>query len=300
MPDPQTQNPGVHRRRVGDATVSALLDGFIELSYNVWNQAVAAEMDASQKARGLTLGAFRNGITSFLVESGGKRIMVDVGAAGQFGPYSKAFPGNLSLAGLKPEDIDEVLATHLHTDHIGALVIDGKPTLPKAILRTTQAEIDFWRSDEHLSRAPGWMRPWFEVTRAILDVYKGRVETFTPGKPIGNGFTSFAFPGHTPGHVAYLFESRNDRIMFLGDLMVSPSVQGPNPKAHMIFDIDPDEGYRSRVRGLDQAAADHVLSAATHWPFPTFAYITRRGNGYDWIPAEWQYDASGRPIQPIM
>jgi len=293
-------NPGVHAHRVGDARVTALLDGFIELSYRVWDGADAAEMDAALRARGLPAGVMRNGITSFLVETGGKRIMVDTGAAGQFGPHSHAFPRNLELAGIGPADIDEVFATHLHTDHIGALLIDGKPTLPKAILRTTQVEIDFWSSDEHRSRAPEWMRGWFDVTRSVLRAYHGRIHVFTPGKAIGHGFTAVALPGHTPGHTGYLFESGGDRIMFMGDLMISPSVQCSNPKAHMIFDIDAAEGFRSRLRGLDQAAADHLLCTATHWPFPTFAYIGKRGAGYEWIPAEWQYDPSGRPIEPIM
>lgn len=290
----------VHHRRVGAFQVSALNDGYVELSHAVWRGAEPALIDQSLAARGQRPGGMRNGITAHLVNTGAKLLMIDAGAAGLFGPHSHAFPGNLADAGVTPADIDEVLITHAHPDHVGALLKDGRPTLPNAVLRLSDADLAFWTSEEQQGRAPEFMRDWFGLVRMVVAAYGERVQPFAAGAAMAPGITSVALPGHTPGHTGYLIESDGEALLVWGDLAVSAALQFPHPEAHMIFDINPETGRKTRLRGFDQAATDRLLTAGTHLPFPTFGWVTRRGYAYEWIQDEWRYDPTDSPLQPVV
>ncbi|MBV8614473.1 MAG: MBL fold metallo-hydrolase [Acetobacteraceae bacterium] len=294
------QTTRLYRRHVGSVEVTSVLDGYVELSNGVWRGIEPDAIDRALRRRHLPTGGIRNGITSFLINTGTALMMVDAGAAGLFGPHSSGFPANLAGSGVAPADVDAVLITHLHPDHIGALIASGAATLPKAVLRVNAVEVDFWTSETEQSRAPEYMRSWFDLARSVLAAYDSRVETFTAGQALGGGISTVAQPGHTPGHAGFLLESEGQSLMFWGDLAVSAAIQFPNPAAHMLFDIDSAAGHRSRLRGFDQAAADGLLTVATHLPFPTFGYVERRDGAYEWIPEEWRYDVTGAPLQPVM
>lgn len=299
-PRATAQASRIHHRRVGAFQVSALNDGYVELSHAVWLGAEPALIDRALAGRGQRVGGMRNGITSHLLNTGTRLVMVDAGAAGLFGPHANAFPGNLAEAGVSAADIDEVLVTHAHPDHVGALLKEGRPTLPNATLRLSETDLAFWTSEEQQGRAPGFMRDWFDLVRAVVAAYGDRVQPFGPGAVLSPGITSLALPGHTPGHTGYLIESEGDSLLIWGDLAVSAALQFPHPEAHMIFDIDPETGRKTRLGGFDRAASDRILTAGTHLPFPTFGWVVRRGHAYEWIQDEWRYDPTEAPLQPVV
>lgn len=294
------QTPGIYRRRIGAIQVTALLDGYVDLSNAVWQGVAADTIDGALAARGLPAGGVRNGISSFLLDTGNKRIMVDSGAAGLFGPHAMTFPANLIQAGVSPDSIDEVLITHLHPDHIGALIDGSAPVLPNAGLRVSAPEFAFWTSAAHESQAPAFMRDWFRAARAVVAAYDGRVTTFAGTADLGSGISAVPLPGHTPGHTGFLVESEGNMLLIWGDLAVSAAIQFPYPAASMIFDIDAATGLQSRLRCFDRAASDRLLTAGTHLPFPTFGFVARRGDAFEWIPEEWRYDIAESPLQPVV
>lgn len=289
-----------YRRRVGAVAVTALLDGYVELSNAVWQGVEPEQIDALQAFRGLPPGGARNGITAHLIDTGHKRIMIDAGAAGLFGPHSSAFPTNLVSAGVTPDDIDEVLITHMHPDHIGALLTHGKPTLPNAVLRPSATDLAFWTSADEQARAPEFMRSWFQVARDVVAAYGKKVAPVADGEDLGGGISALAMPGHTPGHTGFMIESEGKSLLVWGDTAVSAAIQFPHPKANMIFDIDRQTGLATRLRAFDRATADRQLVAGTHLPFPTFGYVVRRGDAYEWIAEEWRYDIAESPLQPVI
>lgn len=288
-----------YRRRLGAYEITALSDGFVDLSFDVWQNIDRKMFDDALAGRFLPTGGFRNGITSFVINTGQKIILVDAGAARLFGPNSFHFPDNLADAGLRPEDVDLVLATHAHPDHVGGLLKDGMATLPNATIHIDETELDFWTSEDARSKAPAFMQSWWEVTRGIKSVYAGRISTFRPEASLGDGITAMAFPGHTPGHTGFMIESEGESLLIWGDLAVHPAIQFPHPKANMIFDIDSDLGHASRLRGFDLAAKDKLLTAATHLPFPTFGYVAQRAGAYEWVPETWRHDLTGMAWEPV-
>lgn len=288
-----------YRRRIGAYEVTALSDGFVDLSFGVWQNIERDDFDNALEQHFLFKGGFRNGITSFLVNTGNKLVMIDAGAAGLFGPNSFHFPRNLSDAGVRSEDIDLVLPTHAHPDHIGALVSNGAAVLPNARILIEANELDFWTSAAARAKAPEFMRGWWDAVGAVVAAYRDRVDTFRAGADLGDGITAVSYPGHTPGHTGYLIESAGERLMIWGDLVVHHAIQFEHPKASMIFDIDAALGHRSRLRGFDMAASDRLLTASTHLPFPTFGYVARRNGGFRWVPEVWQHDVAKVEWRPV-
>lgn len=296
----RAQTTRAYRRRLGEYEITALSDGFVDLSYNVWQNIDIAALDRAVDAAFLVRGGVRNGITSHLINTGRRLILVDSGAANLFGPNSHHFPGNLADAGLSPEVIDDVFVTHAHPDHVGALLRDGKPVLPRARLHMSRTEYDFWTSLDAQAKAPDYMRSWFDLVRGLVAAYDGRITTFAAEANMGDGITALPFPGHTPGHTAYLIESEGERLMIWGDLAVSTAIQFPNPRASMIFDIDADTGHASRLRGFDLAATDRLLVAGTHLTYPTFGYVARRDGAFAWVAEEWRHDLARTPFVPVV
>lgn len=288
-----------YRRRLGQYEITALSDGFVDLSYNVWQNISKDEFNQSLGNKFLFKDGIRNGISSFIINTGSKIILVDAGAAGLFGPNSYHFPNNLADAGFEPSDIDEVIMTHAHPDHIGGLFRDGQATLPNAVLRLDETELDFWTSAASQAKAPDFMRGWWDAIRPVFESYKDRTTTFKAGADLGEGITAVGFPGHTPGHTGFHVETGGERLMILGDLVVHHAIQFAHPKASMIFDIDPERGFKSRSDGLELAANERVLTAATHLPFPTFGYVARHNGAYEWVPEVWQHDLANIPWNPV-
>lgn len=295
----RSQVTRAYRRRLGAFEITALSDGYVDLSFNVWQNIDEQTFDKILYDNFLFKAGIRNGITAFIINTGHKIIMVDAGAAGLFGPNSYHFPKNLEDAGLTTSDIDEVIITHAHPDHIGGLFRDGHATLPNATLRLDQTERDFWTSAAAQANAPEFMRGWWDAIRPVFESYKDRMSTFAPGAALGDGITALGFPGHTPGHTGYHVESEGERLLIWGDVAVHHAIQFAHPRASMIFDIDPEAGHKSRLQGFEMAATERVLTAATHLPFPTFGYVTRRNGAYEWVPEVWQHDLASTPWNPI-
>src|SRR5438094_7010641 len=161
--------------------------------------------------------------TGFLVNTGKQRILVDAGAGTWYG--GKAFgrlATSLRSAGYTPEQVDLVLVTHLHSDHVGGLTTDdGKRVFPKADVYVAKAESDFWLSPEIAAKAPKDAQPFFRSAQAIASPYikAGKWHTFSGSETIVDGMQVVPLPGHTPGHTGYEFSSKGQKILVWGDIV---------------------------------------------------------------------------------
>jgi len=251
-PQHHDQVPGFYRLKVGDLEVTALFDGPGVFDVNWLN---------GQKTKDGVLKALPDdphlldvADTGYLVNTGRQLILVDAGSGTWFGGGKFGhLVANLRSAGYTPEEVDIVLVTHLHSDHIGGLTTqDGKIVFPNADIYVAKADNDFWLSQEIAAKAPKEAQEFFQSAQGIAAPYikAGKWHTFTDSDQIVDGMQIVPLPGHTPGHTGYEFSSQGKKILFWGDVMHVQRLQLPDPKVTVVFDVDPTAAAVTRVQLL--------------------------------------------------
>lgn len=235
----------------------------------------------------------RVGYSGLLVDTGKRRVLIDTGA-GALGPDTGHLPENLKACGFTPEQIDVVILSHMHPDHIGGLMTaERKPRFPNAEVVVSNIEYDFWSSattQEKLRSKSlfglGDLEPvmltWIENNIAPLAA-AGRVVMVEGNHEPMPGVMTLPASGHTPGHMAVLISDGGQELLFAGDAILHPvHVQYPSWKT--AFDAMPEESAMTRLQILDRCATEHYLSFHFHFPFPCMGTITRWSGGYKWEP----------------
>jgi glyoxylase-like metal-dependent hydrolase (beta-lactamase superfamily II) len=282
-------NPGFHRKAFGGTTVTALSDGYLVLPNEALLGIEPAEAGALRQAafRG---PAPRTSVNAFLVQSGGRTVLVDTGAGTKAYPTLGRLPNSLTAAGVSPGDVDAVVLTHLHIDHWGGLTTNaGAAAFPRAELVLPAGEAAYWLDAATAAVAPDDARPRFTGAQAAVAPYRDRMRTFEDGDAVP-GLRAVPLPGHAPGHTGYLIEDGGARLLIWGDVMHVPDVQAPRPEVGIMFDSDPAAAVAFRRRVLDMVAGEGLMVAGMHLHFPGFVHVTRAGDGYALIPELWLAD----------
>ena len=286
-PQHRDQVPGFYRLKVGDLEVTALFDGAAVFDAH-WLNGTKAAMDGVREALQEDPRLLDVSDEGFLVNTGKQRILVDAGAGSWWGGgVLGRLEGSLRSAGYTPEEIDIVLITHLHSDHVGGLTTqDGKRVFPNADVYVAKAESDFWLSTEIAAKAPKDVQPFFQSARAIAAPYikAGKWHTFNGSESIVDGMQLIPLPGHTPGHTGYEFSSKGQKILFCGDIIHAQRVQLQHPEVTAVFDIDQNAAAATRFQLLPKLAREDVLIAGPHMPFPALGRLRKEGSGYSWVP----------------
>src|SRR5438445_4904775 len=282
------QVPAFYRLKVGDLEVTALFDGTGVFDPH-WLNGTKAMMDGVVKAMDEDPHMLEVADTGFLVNTGKQLIHVDAGAGtwwggGAFGRLT----GSLRSAGYTPEEVDIVLVTHLHSDHVGGLTTqDGKRVFPNADVYVAKAESDFWLSPEIAAKAPKDAQPFFQSAQGIAAPYikTGKWHTFSGSEPIVDSMQIVPLHGHTPGHTGYEFSSKGQKILFWGDIVHAQRVQLRHPEVTALFDIDQPAAAATRQQLLARLARENVLIATPRASlFPALGRLRKDGNGYSWVP----------------
>ena len=228
-------------------------------------------------------GRFVATVGAFLIRTGNRVLVVDLGA----GPADFDIPGvgwgtngrlldSLREASVAPEEVDTVVFTHLHADHVGWTASDGALTFPNARhVLGGAAEWEFWRANPDAPFAP--------PAEAVLDPLEPRIETAEDGTTIAPGVTLVATPGHTPGHQTVVVSSGAERAVLLGDVMHCP-LQVSTPEWGVLFDVDPDLARRTRERMLAELEDQDVAVGCCHFSEAAFGRIVRGSGRRTWRP----------------
>jgi glyoxylase-like metal-dependent hydrolase (beta-lactamase superfamily II) len=284
---PRRQPPGLYHLVVGDALVTAVNDGTYQASFDLIVGIDHSECERLEKA------AFRPvppkmTMNAFLVQMAGRRMLIDTGCGVSMGPTLGMLTDNLRSMGIEPEDIDTVLMTHLHPDHVnGLLDAHGRAVFPKAELVMNEAELNFFRDPDSPSRSPLETLEFFEGARLATAPYADRTRTVRDG-PVLPGVTAVTQAGHTPGQTAWLIESGSESLMIWGDVVHMPNLQMAAPPAGTVLDIDRGQAVATRKRALEMAAADRIRVAGTHFDFPAIGHIKRQASGFGFVPEVWR------------
>src|ERR1700726_1311116 len=287
-PQHHDQVPGFYRLKVGDLEVTALFDGFAVFDLH-WLNGTKATMDGVAEALHEDPHMLDASDTGFLVNTGKQLILVDAGAGTWYGGGAFGrLAGSLRSASYTPEQVDVVLVTHLHSDHVGGLTTkDGKRVFPNANVYVAKTESDFWLSPEIAAQAPKDAQPFFQSAQAIAAPYikAGKWHTFSGSEPIVDGMQLVPLPGHTPGHTGYEFSSKGQKILFWGDIIHALHVQLQHPEVTAIFDIDQTAAAATRRQLLPKLAGEDVLIGVPHSSFfSPLGRLRKEGNGYSWAP----------------
>ncbi len=290
-PQVQTQVPGYYRTQVGDFEVTALYDGAIELETKLLKNARPQDLNALLARMFVGNPKMQTAVNAYLINTGKNLVLVDTGAAKLFGPSLGNIAANLKAAGYSLEQVDTVVLTHLHADHMGGLNdAGGQPIFPKARILAAQEDNDFWLSEKVAAAAPEGMQPFFKLSRDGAAPYlaKGQWATFTAGSELVPGIQAVKANGHTPGHTAFAVESKGQKLLIWGDLVHAHAVQFAKPGVSIEFDVDQKQAIATRKAIMKEAAASKVLVGGMHLPFPGLGHVRAEGKGsYAWVPVEF-------------
>jgi glyoxylase-like metal-dependent hydrolase (beta-lactamase superfamily II) len=288
-PMAKSQAPGWYRMKLGSFEVTALSDGTVKLPVDKLLTNVKPATVEQLLARSYLKAPVETSVNAYLVNTGSKLVLIDAGAAGLFGPTLGRLMAHLKASGYTPEQVDEIYVTHMHADHVGGLVADGKPAFPNATVRAHVKEGDFWLSTANMDKAPADAKGFFQGAMASLNPYvaAGKFKPFDGETELVPGIRAVPATGHTPGHTVYAVESEGNKLVVWGDLMHVASVQFVQPAVTITFDSDSKAAAPQRIKHYADAAKKGYFVAVAHISFPGIGQLRADGKGYDWVPANY-------------
>ena len=292
-PEPnERQAPGIYRYRLGAFELTAIHDG-------IWHRPVPNDFvrnaDFAAVRRAMDRVFMPDGhrlplpFTALLVNTGRKLVLIDTGSGGQIAPTAGMLAANLRAADIHPSRIDIILISHFHPDHInGIKTKDNELVFANAAIKVPARDWAYWMDDANLRAAPDGRKTQFLNARRIFRDLANEVVRFEPEAEVAPGITAIAAFGHTPGHTAFAVSSGDRSMLILGDTTSHPALFLRHPHWQGSFDVDGAMAARTRVRLLDRVAADRMLVAGYHFPFPACGHVVKERQTYRLVPIEWQ------------
>lgn len=290
---PREQVPGVYHQQIGTLQVTALFDGTVALGrqelVGIAPGAVTRLLEhryVPEDGKGL-----QTAVNAYLVQRGDHLTLIDTGTAQCFGPGLGQVLGNLRRAGYDPAQVDDVLLTHAHPDHLcGLLDAYDQVAFPNATVWLSAADAGYWLDPASEATAPQGVRFAFALARKAVAPYAaaGTLRRFVPGDALPTGITALDSHGHTVGHVSYRLDGGSgQQLLVWGDIVHFHAVQFAQPQAAYEADSDRAAAIASRRRIMAQAADQGWWVAGAHLPFPGLGHVRREGAAFAWVPGEF-------------
>ncbi|MDZ4135281.1 MAG: MBL fold metallo-hydrolase, partial [Paracoccaceae bacterium] len=288
---PLTRLPVTSRYQIGRFEVTVISDGYIDFPFD-WFTGVTS--DQAQQATAAVHAAGKNGVrggfSTWLIKDGDRYILVDSGPAGTVSPTSGYLPGTLAALGVTPEQIDAVILTHAHIDHIGGMVAGNRNNYPNADVYIDRRDVKTFTDPSIEARAPEITKSSFAATAKLVRLYP-RLQQIDGDRQIAPGLSVFDLSGHTPGHIGVRIEDGGQSLNLVADMLFHPAAHPAIPGFGIIFEMDKAAADATRARFFAKAAEEGSLLAATHMPFPGVGRIVNDAGALEWLPADWTYGA---------
>ncbi|MAD53967.1 MULTISPECIES: MBL fold metallo-hydrolase [unclassified Idiomarina] len=287
-PQQKTSAPGYYRMMLGDTEVTALSDGTTQLPVHQLLQ-MDADKVRDKLAEFYRQSPLETSVNAYLVNDGDSLVLIDTGAGSMFGASLGNLVRNIEAAGYSADDIDEVYITHMHSDHIGGLVNEGKRVFTNATIRADKHDADYWLSQQQMEQVPEAQRGGFKGAMTALNPYveAGQFKPFVAGETLAANIKSVEAYGHTPGHTMYRLDAGDQTLVFWGDIMHVAEVQFDQPSVTIAFDSNQDEARERRITAYADAAKEGYYVAGAHLPFPGMGQVKSDGDAYDWVPVNY-------------
>jgi glyoxylase-like metal-dependent hydrolase (beta-lactamase superfamily II) len=279
---------GFYKYKVGDIEVTAVYDGIWRKPHDPTfiKNATVEETKAALAKAGLTTEFMPIPLTVIVLKIGGKYIMVDAGSGvGQWQANATHLPANMRAAGIDRGQIDTILISHFHPDHVWGLMEKGTnaAVFPNAELIVNATEYNWWTEPGRVEKLPEGRRAAGKRIADVFPTWKnwklvGKDAEVAPGVRIVEAF------GHTPGHSAFLVTSGKDQLMVSNDTMYVPALLAPHPEWQGTYDQDGPTAITARRALVDRVIADRIAICGAHFPFPGAGTFVKDGNAYAFTP----------------
>lgn len=274
---------GFYRYRIGQIDCTALYDGIWRKDHaeGFIRNASVEQTKSALAAGNLTDAHVTIEFTQTMLEIGGRTVLIDPGTGGQWVASAGSMLESMEAAGKSPSQIDTILISHFHPDHIYGLMdaMTDAPLFPEAEIVVPGAEYRFWTDPQVFTRLPS---DWHGLARRIQATFPRwpNVRQVEDDVEVLPGVRTLSTPGHTPGHMAYHVSSGDAELIVAGDVAITPALFVANPGWHTIFDADPDLAERTRRRLFDRVSADGIAIAGYHFGFPNVGRLAVAGDGF--------------------
>jgi glyoxylase-like metal-dependent hydrolase (beta-lactamase superfamily II) len=287
--------PAIYRFRLGSFEVASILDSKIireGLSPSYGGESLSAEVQALARANRIDPHRYEHPFIPSLVNTGKELVLFDTGNGAlqrEHEPLRGRLPEGLLVerlrqAGYEPQDVDVVVITHGHPDHIGGLMKGGEAVFPNARYVFGATEFDFWKRG-NVRDARKFNR---ELFMKIAVPFADRASFVKAGDEIVPGIRAVDAAGHSPGMMAYLIESDGKRVLNWADTCGHYVVSLQRPDIHLDVDDDKEMAAATRKRILDMVATDEIFIIGFHMPFPGIGFVEQAQGGYRWVPHGYQ------------
>ena len=287
-PKLQVQAPYWYRFNLGDAEITIVSDGWQMLGdpSNSFLGVPKEEVRRELTDNFMNPSDMNIELNSFVVNMNGKLVLFDTGLgySKMFGQKGGLLLKNLADAGIKSEDIDAVVISHGHIDHIGGIVDEhGAHNYPNAQVYISQADFDYW-TDEQQMNAP-WKKGFITHARNNLLPVRERIVFFKDQQEFLPGITALAAPGHTLGHTMFNIDSNGQSFFFVGDISHHSVLLIQNPRMEFLYDTDSKQAVATRLKMLDFLSIKRIPILAYHFAWPGYGHFVKHGNGYQYLAA---------------
>jgi glyoxylase-like metal-dependent hydrolase (beta-lactamase superfamily II) len=227
-----------------------------------------------------------------------EHVLVDTGIGSQLPGMAGLLQPQLATLNLRPEDIDIVLMTHLHADHIGGAFdpASGRSIFPNAQFFISEAEIEFWSQPKpdlgDIRDVPAELIHFtIQCAQQTLSILEKQIKPFKPGTELLPGITGIALPGHTPGQSGFDFKSGGEEFLTVGDAMHDPILHLTHPEWTSMGDSSRAKTAETRGTLLSALARDQVRFHAYHFPFPGIGRVRAIAHGaYEFVSERWWWE----------
>jgi glyoxylase-like metal-dependent hydrolase (beta-lactamase superfamily II) len=280
--------------RVGDVDVVLISDGVLPLPTSTMStNASESERNEWFDARFLQRDMFDWALNIALVRSGERVILIDSGVGDGFEYFTRAGRSVMRLesAGIDLAAITDIVITHMHMDHVGGLNVDGvKAKLrPDVRIHVSGLEVEFWKNPDFSKTVmPESVPPSLRKAAAkFVELYSENIVQFEQAVEVAAGVSARVTGGHTPGHCVVDIASKGEKLTFVGDMIFE--VNFDKPKWQNGFEHDPEAAVEARIALLNEATETGALLAAAHVAFPSIGHVAKNGEGFRFVPVQWDY-----------